>query len=79
MSDKDNPQDVIDSYRKRQERAQRTHVILFVLFSLLVIFCGGLLIFWLTGADTSAISMDMLKAVCMAGLSDVATITSSSW
>ena len=62
MSDKDNPQDVIDSYRKRQERAQRTPVILFVLFALLVIVGGGLLIFWLTGADTSAISMDMLKA-----------------
>ena len=62
MSDKDNPQDVIDSYRKRQERAQRTPVILFVLFALLVIVGGGLLIFWLTGADTSAISMDMFKA-----------------
>ena len=62
MSDKDNPQDVIDSYRKRQERAQRTPVILFVLFAVLVIVGGGLLIFWLTGADTSAISMDMLRA-----------------
>ena len=61
MSDKESPQDVIDAYRKRQERAQRTPVILFVLFAVLVIVGGALLIFWLTGADTPAISMDMFK------------------
>jgi LysM repeat protein len=62
MSDNDNPQDVIDAYRKRQERAQHTPVLLFVLFAVLVIVGAALLIFWLTGAETPAISMDMFKA-----------------
>ena len=61
MSDNDSPQDVIDAYRKRQERAQRTPVLLFVLFAVLVIVGAALLIFWLTGADTPAISLDMFK------------------
>jgi LysM repeat protein len=61
MSEKDTPQDVIDAYRKRQERAQRTPVVLFILFAVLVVVGGALLIFWLTGADTPAISMDMFK------------------
>jgi LysM repeat protein len=57
MSDKENPQDVIDAYRKRQERSQRTPVVLFGLFAVLVIVGGALLIFWLTGAEPSEISM----------------------
>ena len=61
MSDKESPQDVIDAYRKRQERAQRTPVILFILFAVLVVVGGAFLIFWLTGAETPAISMDMFK------------------
>jgi LysM repeat protein len=61
MSEKESPQEVINAYRKRQERAQRTPVVLFVLFALLVVVGGALLIFWLTGAETPAISMDMFK------------------
>jgi len=61
MSDKDSPQDVINAYRKRQERAQRTPVILFILFGVLVIVGGAFLIFWLTGAETPEISMDMFS------------------
>jgi LysM repeat protein len=61
MSDKDSPQDVINAYRKRQERAQRTPVVLFILFAVLIVVGGALLIFWFTGADTPAISMDMFK------------------
>ena len=62
MSDKESPQDIIDAYRKRQERAQRTPVVLLILFGVLVIVGGALLIFWLTGADMPAVSMDMFKA-----------------
>jgi LysM repeat protein len=62
MSDKESPQNVIEAYRKRQERAQRTPVVLFVLFAVLVIVGGALLIFWLTGAETPALSMDIFKA-----------------
>lgn len=61
MSDKESPQNVIDAYRKRQERAQRTPVVLFVLFAVLVVVGAALLIFWLTGAETPAVSMDMFK------------------
>lgn len=61
MSDKDSPQDVINAYRKRQERAQKTPVVLFVLFAVLVVVGAALLIFWLTGADIPAVSMDFLN------------------
>jgi LysM repeat protein len=61
MSDKESPQNVINAYRKRQERAQRTPVVLFVLFAVLVVVGAALLIFWLTGADMPAVSMDMFK------------------
>jgi LysM repeat protein len=61
MSDKDSPQDVINAYRKRQERAQRTPVILFILFGVLVVVGGALLIFWLTGVDMPEISMAMFS------------------
>lgn len=59
MSDKESPQEIINAYRKRQERAQRMPVVLFVLFAVLVVVGGALLIFWLTGADTPEISMDI--------------------
>jgi LysM repeat protein len=62
MSNKESPQDVIEAYRKRQERAQRTPVVLFILFAVLIVVGGALLIFWFTGADTPAISMDMFAA-----------------
>jgi LysM repeat protein len=62
MSNKESPQEVINAYRKQQERAQRTPVILFVLFAVLIVVGGALLIFWLTGAETPAISMDMFAA-----------------
>ena len=62
MSEKESPQEVIDAYRKQQERAQRTPVVLFVLFAVMVIAGGALLIFWLTGADTPEVSMDIFKA-----------------
>ena len=61
MSDKDNPQDVIDAYRKRQERAQRTPMIIFGLAIVLLVIGAAAVIFWFTGADTPAISMDMFK------------------
>jgi len=61
MSDKDNPQDVIDGYRKRQERAQRTPMIVFGVAIVLLVIGAATVIFWLTGADTPAISMEMFQ------------------
>ena len=59
MSDKESPQDIINAYRKRQERAQRMPVVLFILFAVLIVVGGAFVIFWLTGAETPQISMDM--------------------
>jgi len=59
MSDKESPQEIINAYRKRQERAQRMPVVLFILFAVLVVVGGAFLIFWLTGAETPQISMDI--------------------
>ncbi len=61
MSEKDSPQDVIEAYRKRQERAQRTPMIIFGVAIVLLIVGAAAVIFWVTGADTPAISMDMFK------------------
>ncbi len=46
MSDKDNPQDVIEAYRKRQQTAQRAPMILGIAAVLLVI-GAAVIIFWL--------------------------------
>ena len=61
MSDKDSPQDVIEAYRKRQERAQRTPMVIFGVAIVLLVIGAAAVIFWFTGADTPAISMDMFK------------------
>lgn len=61
MSEKDSPQDVIAAYRKRQERAQRTPMLIFGIAIVLLVVGAAAVIFWLTGADTPAISMDMFK------------------
>jgi LysM repeat protein len=59
MSNKESPQDIINAYRKRQERAQRMPMILFILFAVFIVVGFAFLIFWITGADTPEISMDI--------------------
>ncbi|HSO26570.1 MAG TPA: LysM peptidoglycan-binding domain-containing protein, partial [Anaerolineales bacterium] len=56
MSDKDEPQDVINSYRKRQQTARRAPIFMGIAALLLV---GGAaaLIFWLLGPNQPAISL----------------------
>ncbi|MFN2152099.1 MAG: LysM peptidoglycan-binding domain-containing protein [Anaerolineales bacterium] len=61
MSEKDSPQDVINAYRKRQERAQRTPKLVFGIAAVLLVLGAAVVIFWLTGAETPQISMDMFR------------------
>jgi len=56
MSDKDNPQDVIEAYRKRQHRSQRAPWLIAVAAILLVI-GAGFIIFWLLGSGTPSLSL----------------------
>ncbi len=56
MADKENPQDVIDSYRKRQQSAQRAPLLLGIAALLLVI-GAGVIIFWLLSDDRPSISL----------------------
>jgi len=55
------PQDIIESYRKSQERSRRAPII-FALAAFLLIAGSAMLIFWLTGSDTTNISLSSLFA-----------------
>jgi LysM repeat protein len=56
MNDKDSAQNVIQSYRKRQNMAQKAPLI-FGIAAFLLIIGAGVLIFWLTGPDVSGVSL----------------------
>ncbi len=56
MSDKDNPQNVIESYRRRQQTARRAPLLIAIAAILLVI-GAAVIIFWLLGPNTPAISL----------------------
>lgn len=51
MSDKGSPQNVIDAYRKRQQRANRTPKIIFGVAAVLLVLGAAFLIFWLTDTE----------------------------
>lgn len=55
MSEKESPQDVIDSYRKRQQSAQKAPLIIGLAAVLLVV-GAAFVIFWLVGPDQPSIS-----------------------
>ena len=56
MNDKDSAQNVIQSYRRRQNMAQKAPLI-FGIAAILLIIGAGALIFWLTGPDVSGVSL----------------------
>ena len=56
MSDKDNPQDVIEAYRKRQQTAQKAPMILGIAAVLLVI-GAAVIIFWLLSDNIPSIAL----------------------
>ncbi len=55
MSDKETAQEVIESYRKRQQQAQRAPTIIAIAAVLLIIGVA-VIIFWLLGSNQPAIS-----------------------
>lgn len=61
MSKQEAPQDVIESYRKSQNRSQRAPL-MFALAGFLLIAGAAVLIFWLTGSGESNISLSSLFA-----------------
>ncbi len=57
MAKQESPKDVIDSYRKRQQRSDKTSTLIFSIAGILLIVGAGLIIFWLTGAETPSINL----------------------
>ena len=51
MSEKNSAQNVIDKYRKKQQRAQVAPKIIFIASALLLIIGAAVLVFWFTGAE----------------------------
>jgi LysM repeat protein len=56
MSEKENPQNVIEAYRKRQQTAQRAPLIMGIAIALVVI-GAAVIIFWLFGDNRPSISL----------------------
>jgi LysM repeat protein len=56
MSDKDNAQNVIEAYRKRQQSAKRAPIIIGIAAVILVV-GAAILIFWLTGPNKPAFAV----------------------
>jgi LysM repeat protein len=59
MSEKDNPQNVIEAYRKRQERARRAPLIIGIA-ALFLIVGAAVIIFWLLGSGTPSFELGFL-------------------
>ncbi|MBE9523920.1 MAG: LysM peptidoglycan-binding domain-containing protein [Chloroflexi bacterium] len=74
MSKQEEPQDVIEAYRKSQARSQRAPLI-FALAAFFVIAGAAALIFWLTGAGESNFSIASLFATNTPVLSATASAT----
>ncbi len=60
MSEKESAQNVIDSYRKRQQAARKAPLILGIAAVLLIV-GAAVIIFWLTGSDKPAIALFATK------------------
>jgi len=61
MTKQEAPQEVIESYRKSQERSRRAPLV-FAFAAFLLIAGAAVLVFWLTGSDPSSISFSSLFA-----------------
>ncbi len=73
MAKPESPQEVIDAYRKRQQRSRRAPTFILSLASILLIAGAGLIILWLTGAQMPQINL----AAIFASKTPTPTITST--
>jgi len=61
MSDKESAQNVIESYRKRQQTARKAPIII-ILAAVLLIAGAAFLIFWLVGSETPSFSISLFAS-----------------
>ena len=62
MSDKDSPKDIIDAYRKQQERSERWPKIVFWGFVIIILVVAGGLIFWFSSDQKPEFSLAFLAS-----------------
>jgi len=62
MSEKESPKDVIEAYRKRQERSQKMPTVIFIVAAILIIAGAAAIIFWITSEDQPSFSLSMFAS-----------------
>jgi LysM repeat protein len=62
MSDKDTPKEIIDAYRKQQERSEKWPKRIFWGFVVLILVAAGGLIFWFTSEQKPSLSLAFLAS-----------------
>jgi LysM repeat protein len=62
MSQKETPREVIEAYRKKQQRAERTPKIILVIAALILIAAAAVVIFWITSDEKPSFSFSNLFA-----------------
>ncbi|MEW5867899.1 MAG: LysM peptidoglycan-binding domain-containing protein [Chloroflexota bacterium] len=62
MSDKESAQNVIDAYRRRQQKAQRAPKMMIGVAAFFLIIGAAILIFWLLGSDKPSVQLSFLAS-----------------
>lgn len=73
MAKQESPKDIIDAYRKQQQRSERTPILILVVAGLLLIAGAAIVIIWLTGSGVPSFDVGAL----FASSTPTATITPS--
>lgn len=62
MAKQESPKDIIDSYRKKQQRSERTPILILVVAGLLLVAGAAIVIIWLTGSGMPSLDIGALFA-----------------
>lgn len=73
MAKPESPQEVIEAYRKRQQRSQRAPRLVLALAGILLVVGAGLIVFWLTGVQMPQLNL----AAIFASKTPTPTVTST--